>query len=292
MSFSSAFSATVIVPIYNHWHLVPTLLEHLARQTLGTNRFEVILIDNGSSHIPEIPLPTWSRLLHCTAPGSYAARNVGVRAARSELLVFTDADCQPRPQWLDQLVAAAGRESTRALVAGGVSMEPFDWRSTTRSEIFDVVMGLPQERYVRHGYAVTANLLVPALAFNEVGLFDENRFSGGDAEFCRRAITCGWELHFCPKAEIIHPARRSWEEIRTKHRRVKGGQLSAGPWRRRLLYGVMTLTPPLRQAFFALRSRRVGVMKRIEVCGMLIGLWGVGVVEMVRIVLGAPPERR
>lgn len=286
-----SLAATVIVPVYNHWHFVPVLLEHLARQTLESDQFELLLVDNGSDHIPELPLPAWARLLHCKAPGSYAARNVGVRAALGRWLVFTDADCRPRPPWLASLLAAAAAQD-RTLVAGGVIMEPADWAVATDSEIFDVVMGLPQERYVRRGYAVTANLLVPAQAFDEAGLFDEARFSGGDAEFCRRAVARGWGLSFCPGAELVHPARRSWEEIRTKQRRVKGGQLSAGPWRRRLLYGAMTLTPPLRQALYALRSRRVGVAQRLRVCGMLVRLWGVGVAEMVRIALGKTPERR
>lgn len=292
MTVSSVLTATIIVPIYNHWHLVPALLEHLTRQTLATDHFELLLVDNGSEHIPDMFLPVWARLLHCPVPGSYAARNVGVRAARSMRLVFTDADCRPRPQWLASLIAVATESADRVLVAGGMLMEPADWSAMTRSELFDVVMGLPQDRYVRRGYAVTANLLVPAQAFTEVGLFDEARFSGGDAEFCRRAGAHGWTLQYCASAEVLHPARRSWQEICIKQRRIKGGQLAAGPWRRRCLYGVMTLLPPLRQLRSALRSNRVGVKDRFRVCGMLLRLWGVGVIEMMRIVLGNIPERR
>ena len=38
-------------------------------------------------------------------------RNAGVRAARGDIIVFTDAGCQPEPGWLDRLVAPlrAGR---------------------------------------------------------------------------------------------------------------------------------------------------------------------------------------
>jgi len=76
------------------------------------------------------------------------------------------------------------------------------------SEVFDVIMILPQEHYVRRGYAVTANLFVPAAAFDEIGLFDEQRFSGGDAEFCCRASSQGWRLPYHPEARAIYPASK------------------------------------------------------------------------------------
>lgn len=292
MTPENPLSISVIVPVFNHWSLVPALLDALSRQSIGTDRFELLLVDNGSDHVPELRLPPWARLLHCATPGSYAARNLAVDAVHSPLLAFTDADCRPRPQWLAELIAQAAADDCRSLVAGGVVMEPQDWNAMTPSEVFDVVMGLPQQRYVSHGYAVTANLLIPAQAFRQVGPFDASRFSGGDAEFCRRAVSSGWRLRYCAAAEVVHPARREWHELCIKQRRVKGGQLTAGPLRRRWLYGLVTLLPPLRQCMFALRSGRLGMPQRLQVCVMLLRLWGVGLREMIRVLQGGRPERR
>lgn len=286
---------SVIVPIFNHWALVPALLEGLEQQILDKDAFELLLVDNGSDYIPDnIDLPGWARVLFCDKPGSYAARNVGVRSAKGALLAFTDADCLPSPPWLQQGLALSrnGGEGVRMLIAGGVQMEPLDWSCMTESEAFDVIMGLPQERYVSHGYAVTANLFVPAAAFEQAGLFDEKRFSGGDAEFCRRAGSRGWGLVYCAEARVVHPARREWSELKTKQRRVKGGQLTAGPVRRRLMYGIATVVPPLRQCYFALSSDRLGLARRLRVCIVLFRLWGVSLAEMLRIFGGGRPERR
>lgn len=284
---------SVIVPIFNHWTLVPALLKRLELQAVDDGFFELLLIDNGSDFIPDdLALPSWARILFCETPGSYAARNVGVRTAQGRVLAFTDADCLPDPEWLRLGLERLERAGERTLVAGDVRMEPQDWTSMSSAEAYDVVMGLPQARYVSHGYAVTANLFIPASAFEQVGLFDERRFSGGDAEFCRRAGAKGWSLLFCAEAAVVHPARQHWDELRTKQRRVKGGQLAAGPIKRRLLYGAITCIPPFAQCWRALRATRLGLAGRIRVCGVLWRLWGVGLAEMLRILVGGRPERR
>lgn len=286
---------TVIVPVFNHWSLIPGLLSKINEQTLDKDVFELLIVDNGSKYLPQdFPLPPWARLIVCLAPGSYAARNMGIRSSRGSLLAFTDADCLPSSQWLQKGLEAFRDNSlgSRVLVAGGVSIEPGDRSNMTRSEGFDVIMGLPQERYVRRGYAVTANLFVPAAAFKDVGLFDEARFSGGDAEFCRRAVSKGWHLQYYDAAEVVHPARKSWHELKLKQQRVKGGQLTSGPVSRRLMYAVAAFTPPLRQCFYALSSKKSNFKHRILACLTLLQLWVVGIIEVVKLVVGGRPERR
>src|SRR5690606_11370451 len=87
------------------------------------------------------------------------------------------------------------------------------------------VKGIPQERYVRHGYGATANLGTTRMVLDRVKGFDARRKSGGDADFCRRATGSGSGLEYLPQAIVDHPARATWLELKTKARRVKGGQI-------------------------------------------------------------------
>lgn len=81
---------SVIVPVYEQWHLVPVLLEALARQTLPASQWECILVDNGSRNLPgDAGLPDNVRLEQCSTPGSYAARNHGLERAVGGLLAGT-----------------------------------------------------------------------------------------------------------------------------------------------------------------------------------------------------------
>lgn len=284
---------SVIVPVYNHWHLVPGLLEHLEAQAFGPSGFELLLVDNGSDSIPEtLFLPTWARLLCCATPGSYAARNEAIRHARGEVLVFTDADCLPHVQWLERGLQCWRASGNRLLiVAGGISVEPEDWQRMTASEIYDVALGLPQSRYVRRGYAITANLFVPRAVFDKAGMFDPTRFSGGDAEFCRRALLHGAQLEYCGSATVSHPARRNWLELKTKKRRVKGGQIAAGNVARRLYFLLRTLLPPVDLWWRIIRAPRLSVKQRLLACLLQGRLWGVELAEVFRLLCGASPIR-
>lgn len=283
---------SVIVPVYQSWGDLPGLLAALAAQELRD--FELIIVDNEPEARPEaavrsaLPADPPFRLLSAPAPGSYAARNAGAAVAQGARLVFTDADCRPVPGWLAAFAAADARAP---LLAGPVRMrlgpDPGPW------EIYDAVRGIPQERYIRRGYATTANLSVTAAVFRALGGFDATRFSGGDAEFCRRAGAAGQGIALVPGAVVDHPARASRAASLAKARRIKGGQVAAGPARRRALWTLRSLMPPLREMAAYLRDRRHPWRHRLVAGAVRLRLWGAELAEIVRLlVLRHPPERR
>ncbi len=278
--------ASVIVPIYRDWGYIPTLLDCLASQTFQD--FEVILIDNGDppASLPEVPSALSGRVHigRCDTPGSYAARNLGAGMAKGAIFAFTDADCRPAREWLGALVSVGG-----ALRAGPVRIVPK--AGANRWAIFDTVRGMPQDRFVTRNYAVTANLAVPADVFRTLGGFDGNRLSGGDAEFCRRAVGLGYGLAYVPEAIIFHPARDSREAVETKARRIKGGQIASGPMSRRVIWTFRSLVPPVREISayvvspFPARWRLIASAVRMQ-------LWLCELHEVVRLLLGGARERR
>lgn len=284
---------SVIVPVYEQWQLIGHLLAAIAGQTRPVDDIEVLLVDNGSREtIVPAALPSFARILTCAAPGSYAARNVGAGQARGTWLVFTDADCRPGPGWLQAYDRAIGDDRAAvALFAGPVDVVPAGDRPNW-CEVYDMVRGIPQAHYVRRGYAATANLAVPKAVFEQLGGFDDRRFSGGDAEFCRRAGRRGIPIRYVADAVVAHPARDTWHELSTKARRVKGGQLTAGPLKRRLLWHLATLVPPFRESFRLLRSDRFPMHYRLIAAAVQNRLWLVQVAEMIRLLSGKTPERR
>ncbi len=281
---------SVIVPVHRHWEILPRLLEALAGQTLARESFEVLIVNNDApAPPPPLALPENIRILPCEAPGSYAARNAGAEAARGTWLVFTDADCRPHPDWLATLTGMRAGAEPDGLRAGPVEMELPP--APNAHAIYDFVRGIPQKRYVAHGYATTANLAVPRRIFEALGGFDAARRSGGDAEFCRRAGASGYELCLIPAATVAHPCRTSWEALALKARRVKGGQIRAGSARRRILWTLRSLAPPLRDAVYYLASPHP-VRFRLIAVAVRFRLWGVELAETTRLLAGGVAERR
>lgn len=284
---------SIIVPVYEQWHHVPQLLKGLVCQNPEAERFELLLIDNGSLNFQPPPnLPAWARILNCERPGSYAARNMGLEAASGRWLVFTDADCVPAPGWLDafdRYVGLLGAED--ALFAGAVYMT-VDEGPLNPYQIYDLVKGIPQAWYVRRGYGATANLCIPRHVIECIGPFDERLYSGGDAELCRRARDRGYRIAYLPEAIVEHPARDTWSALVTKARRVKGGQLTAGSIRWRALGFARSFTPPVFATVQFLAKRHLPRRFRFIAILVQLGIWMVDMHEALRIAVGMEPERR
>ena len=278
---------SVIVPVYRHWELIPTLLAGLAAQSLAADRFEVLLVDNDpATPPPPLDLPANARILPCPRAGSYAARNAGSAEARGALLAFTDADCRPDPGWL---AALAAKDDGATLLAGPVTVDAGP--DPTRYALYDSIRGIPQARYVRLGYAATANLAIPAALLQAVGGFDHRRFSGGDAALCRAAGARGHGIRLIEGAVVHHPPRDTWAELATKARRVKGGQILSGTPKSRAIWLARTLTPPLRATTRFIRADHP-LPERLAAIRVLYALWGVELAETARLLAGRRPERR
>jgi len=218
-----SLEATVIIPTYDDWHVLQKCLDCLAQQSIAPDRFEVIVANNNPS--PEVPpdllFPPNARVIHAPKPGSYAARNVALRAARGEALFFTDSDCQPDRHWIENgLTVLAGLGPTDR-IAGSVKLFP-KGETWTAPELYDSLYHLNQETYCGNGWCATANLVTRQAAFDLVGPFSEDRFSGGDSEWGMRAAKMGSPIVFGPEVLIRHPARDGFAELAKKRRRMAG----------------------------------------------------------------------
>jgi GT2 family glycosyltransferase len=279
--------ATVIIPTFEDWTGLQACLDCLARQSAAEDLFEIVVANNNPS--PEIPaslrLPANARVIHAVTPGSYAARRAVLRAARGEVLFFTDSDCFPDSRWIEAGLAEIDRLGPHGRVAGGIEMFPRG-ATWTGPELFDRVRGLRQSDYVKLGWCVTANLVVKKAAFDLVGPFSEDRFSGGDGEWNRRATALGCELVYCPDVLVRHPARASFAELAKKRRRWLGGQHQAeasGKQHVRSLAWYLTYFIQMEQLQRVVAFPGLTGSQRFQVIWLGIRLGFVCLIEMARL---------
>ena len=217
---------SVIVPVYDDAARLILCLEALHQQTYAPDRFEVVVIDNGSSEdiVGACRGFAQVRCVDEPRPGSYVARNTGVAASSGEVLAFTDADCLPQRDWLEQGVHRLERSPEGTIVGGSVPVFAKDPARPTSAELYESAFAFPQRRRIEEEHwGVTANLFVPSIVMAAVGPFDERARSGGDAEWCRRAHAAGYRIVYEEAARVDHPARSSVAELLRKARRVGGG---------------------------------------------------------------------
>jgi glycosyltransferase involved in cell wall biosynthesis len=215
---------SVVIPVYNKGNVLSETLAALDRQTLPSNEFEVIVVDDGSDDDTLRVLDSTCgvaaiRVLSQMNRGAGAARNVGAREADGRVVLFLDAD----------MVAAGGlltahlhahRESQRVLVAGRMRL-PSRARGTAYGvfgESFDLGSA---PRKLSSGRGLTGNLSIKAAHFHELGGFDEGYVRGQDVEFSARARSAGFTLLYMPEAEASHnhviPFGRLCEKTRQDH---------------------------------------------------------------------------
>ncbi|MDX1664022.1 MAG: sugar transferase [Candidatus Promineifilaceae bacterium] len=97
---------SVVVPAHNARATIEGCVVALGQQTLDPACYEVIVVDDGSTDdTGALAQAAGAVVLHQQRGRPAAARNAGALAARGEIICFTDADCEPVPDWLAQLTA-------------------------------------------------------------------------------------------------------------------------------------------------------------------------------------------
>ncbi len=193
------FEISVVIPSHDRPAGVARLLEALRAQTVGSDRFEVIVVDDGSrppvaAEAHELRLRV---LRHDSPRGPGAARNTGWRAARAPTVAFVDDDCVPTEHWLEAILRAADRPEV--VVQGRVAPDP-DQSRTPLSHTIEVTTASP--------LFVSANIAYPRALLERLGGFDERlRRAGEDAELGARATKAGARGRFAADALVYHDVR-------------------------------------------------------------------------------------
>jgi GT2 family glycosyltransferase len=197
----------VITTVRDGEDALVALADALDAQTLRD--FEWVVIDNASSDgTAELARARGATVVSEPTPGRARARNRGVAATDAELLAFTDADCLPRPEWLERLAACL--ERGEPVVAGRVVVTTSAVPNAI--ERFDALWRFREGP--QRGWAPTANLGMRREAFDAVGGFAEAYHpSGEDVDLCLRAREAGFPLTRCPEAIVEHAAERELRPV-------------------------------------------------------------------------------
>jgi glycosyltransferase involved in cell wall biosynthesis len=197
--------ASVVVPTYRRPDLLDRCLTALAAQDFDATACEVVVADDAASDATRRQVEGWAgriptplRYIPVTATrGPAGARNAGWRAARGEVIAFTDDDCIPDPGWLTAGVAAvtAGADAATGRVVVPLPEEPTDYQ---RNEA-----GLEGAQFV------TANCFVRRAALEAIGGFDE-RFTAAwreDSDLHFNLLKSGQRIVPASGAIVVHPVR-------------------------------------------------------------------------------------
>ncbi len=178
---------------------------------------ELVVVDSASSTRDSVALARQAGALvvEASRPGLAIARNLGVAAARGEVLAFTDDDCRPSKTWLDRLTAPFDDPGV-AFATGSVRADLGRLRFLEHDEPRE--FRLPVDPI---DVGAGANMAIRRSVLLDIGGFDERLGAGTplrsseDHDVFLRLLRAGWRGAAVPDALVVHHDWRSrWQAAR------------------------------------------------------------------------------
>ena len=220
-----ALDASVIVCTYNRCESLSRTLQALAEQQLdpGT-RWELIVVDNNSRDDTRPVVERFAasgvvpavRYIFEASQGLSHARNRGLREARGEVLLFTDDDVRPEPDWVRRILDGMTQHACDACggyIAPDWEVPPPPWLSERFHGFLAIRAGNTETFRVTSlsDAPFGANMAFRRGTFDKFGSFDVTRgrmgkvlSSGEDGELFERLLSGGAKVMFFGDAKVHH----------------------------------------------------------------------------------------
>jgi len=213
-------SVSIIIPTFNGASRIGNCLDALLKQTVGRET-EILVVNDGSTDNTAEVVAGYSgvRLITQSNAGPAAARNRGALEARGTIILFTDDDCVPMPEWLaamiepfndPDVVGVKGVYCTRQrrVVARFVQIEYEDkYRLMADLPHIDFIdtysAGFRRDRFLEmNGYDTSFPVACAE-----------------DVELSYRMSARGWKMKFVPSAIVCHTHPETlWVYLKKKYK--------------------------------------------------------------------------
>lgn len=200
----NSIEISIIIPTYNMEKTLSKTLDSLDRLDFDRHKFEVIIVDDGSTDGSTEIAREWVESTKLNAAhhlrdrsqgyGPGIARNDGLEIAKGQVVAFTDADCIVHKDWLSELRKAVFDEG-HAMVAGKTECDEvllFPWKVAPAGMV-----------------GIGANLAFDRSKTGEPLCSTQlNDHTGNEVDVILTMEDKGFELKYVPSMIIIHPASR------------------------------------------------------------------------------------
>jgi glycosyltransferase involved in cell wall biosynthesis len=206
--------------IHNGAKTLPDVLDSYCKLDSPNGGWKLVIVDNGSTdNTKEIIFSFRSRLplTYVFEPklGKSAALNTGLRSIEGDLVVMTDDDALPRPDWLAQMRDAADSQPSFAIFAGAIiphwAVPPEDWILKFQNGTLAITDPAWEEgplvgaRVFGPNMAVRSEVIKAGYRFDvSVGPVGGRYRMGEEADFFQVLRKAGFTQWHCKRAVVAH----------------------------------------------------------------------------------------
>jgi cellulose synthase/poly-beta-1,6-N-acetylglucosamine synthase-like glycosyltransferase len=234
---------SIIIPVKNFERTIEKTFEYLLNVDYPRDSWEWVIADGGSNDKTIEIIKNWQRrypfiqlveIPNCPSPGF--ARNRALEAVKGEFLFFTDADCAPDKNWLNEMLKHFNRDPKIAAVGGEVYTLKVDPDNLVEAwcQHFRFNMVSPRYGFIKEGYYPdfpknpkpsdigghkayffgTCNVAYRRSAMQEIGAKFWERPTGEDMDLSYQHRSKGWKFYFAPRAKVDHMHRADLKSLR------------------------------------------------------------------------------
>lgn len=225
---------SIIIPTSNRKDLLLIALESLKKLDYPLDKFEVIIVDDGSTDgtidmLEAIKENVSYSLIILSQERKYisAAKNKGLSVAKGEIIVTTDDDCTFEIDWLSKLIEPF--KDIKVGASGGPDRAPSD--DTLFAKCVDYastsflgtggIRGSQKGKSLGKFYPMGCNMAMRKNALDEIGCFEEGLAPGEDTDVTLRMERKGYKIVYVPEAFAWHRRRNSIGKV-LKHNFLRG----------------------------------------------------------------------
>jgi len=222
---SNSLFVSVIVPCRNEEGYIANVIKDIFSQTYPSEKMEVFIIDGESDdetvRIVKSLIPEYPHLKLLSNPQKIVptALNIGIKAAKGDVIVRMDAHCEYPENYIAYLV-----ENLFAMKADNVGVAMIAHPRNTSLKAIAIARAISSpfgigDSYHRTGLDKAVKIdsvpfgCYPREVFEKYGLFDEELIRNQDDEFNSRIVSQGGEIWLLPDIEIKYFARDSFSKI-------------------------------------------------------------------------------
>lgn len=209
-------SASIVVPTLERPEYLEVTLASVAPQAWRADAEVLVVSDGPDERTASVTQRHEARLIVLPERrGLNAARNAGIQAAQSDLIVFIDDDVCAPDGWLDVMLAGARTSPDREVFGGPIRPRLEGARRGCGREPYPITAldAGPEDRDIELAWGT--NMTVRRSAFERIGLFDESIDGRGDEEEWELRYTrSGGRIRYLAKAGLDHRRTRSDARVR------------------------------------------------------------------------------
>jgi len=217
---------TVLMATYNGGETLAQVLDAYCKVESPDNGWKLLIVDNGSTDDTKEIITSFNQRLSLTylfepRSGKNAALNSGLSSVTGDLVVFTDDDVLPEPDWLRQICSSAARQPSFSIFGGPVvprwERPPEEWilKWVPLGPTY-TVLNVGAEGPISPRMVFGPNMAVRTDIFRRGYRFDEtigpngsNYAMGSESELTRRLTKVGFKAWHCRHAVVYHIIRSS-----------------------------------------------------------------------------------